>query len=293
MPRMQTEEIVEQVTSRAPAKEGIFMLLGGADTGKTTIAKALANKWASSKTVALIDADIGQSHIGPPTTVGWILLTEPGTDVDNVAPTGISFVGHISPVGYLLQFITAVLCAIRHASGKTNLLIIDTPGLVRGPAAKALWWAMQNILQPQMLIALHRGDELNEVLKGLKFLDTKLCLFGCPPSVRSRTSNYRRNYRQARFKIYFRDSRTYNLDLKKLSIQSIRGHNPCQMLNRLVALRNAEGVDEAIGVVRQWQSEKGLATILAPQLDIDKIRCLVIGGHTLNINLAADTKVVT
>jgi polynucleotide 5'-kinase involved in rRNA processing len=50
---------------------GTLLLLGAADTGKTTLMSALAERLAQRQPVALVDADTGQSHIGPPTTVGW------------------------------------------------------------------------------------------------------------------------------------------------------------------------------------------------------------------------------
>ncbi len=50
--------------------EGVCLLLGAADTGKTSLVLALANELSAQRPVGIVDADIGQSHIGPPTTVG-------------------------------------------------------------------------------------------------------------------------------------------------------------------------------------------------------------------------------
>ena len=50
----------------------VTMVVGASDTGKTTLTAYLAGALAArGETVAVVDADVGQSEIGPPTTVGW------------------------------------------------------------------------------------------------------------------------------------------------------------------------------------------------------------------------------
>jgi GTPase SAR1 family protein len=68
------EAIADRMAGTGPPLKGRLLLLGAADTGKTTLLNALASRLAKSQPVALVDADIGQSHIGPPTTVGWTLI---------------------------------------------------------------------------------------------------------------------------------------------------------------------------------------------------------------------------
>ena len=54
------------------------LVLGASDTGKTTLVETLAGKLAEAGPVAVVDADIGQSHIGPPATVGWAMAGKGG-----------------------------------------------------------------------------------------------------------------------------------------------------------------------------------------------------------------------
>ena len=74
------DKIAEQILSQGLIQTGVCLILGAADTGKTTLAAALAKHAASSQPVGIIDADIGQSHIGPPATVGWALVKNPEID---------------------------------------------------------------------------------------------------------------------------------------------------------------------------------------------------------------------
>ena len=53
--------------------------------------------------------------------------------------------------------------------------------------------------------------------------------------------------------------------------------------NRLIGLRDAQGVDLAIGIINDWQNDKAIATIRAPNLDIRQIHCLVIADLTIDL----------
>ncbi|GAG69828.1 unnamed protein product, partial [marine sediment metagenome] len=66
-----TQELLEILSN----KKGIIFLLGQTDTGKTTFAKELIKRYLEkNKKVAFIDSDVGQSTIGPPTTIGLKLI---------------------------------------------------------------------------------------------------------------------------------------------------------------------------------------------------------------------------
>jgi hypothetical protein len=43
-------------------------------------------------------------------------------------------------------------------------------------------------------------------------------------------------------------------------------------------------MDMAIGIIRDWQSDKNTAVIRASQLDMREIRCLVIGDATIDFS---------
>jgi len=47
-----------------------IMIVGGADTGKTSLIEALADLLSRDSRMGILDLDMGQSHIGPPTTLG-------------------------------------------------------------------------------------------------------------------------------------------------------------------------------------------------------------------------------
>jgi polynucleotide 5'-hydroxyl-kinase GRC3/NOL9 len=277
------DKIAQQLIGRGLTHEGICLVLGAADTGKTTLVESVTRHAASSQPVAVVDADIGQSHIGPPTTVGWALVDNPQIDFSQLAANGISFVGDVTPVGHLLQLAAAIAQCVRQAAEAAASIMVDTPGLVHGPAACALWWTVQRILQPKSMLAVQRGDELDDVISGLRHLDLRLELIQSPPQIQSKSPQSRRTYRQKQFKNYFQDSHSYSISLKDISIQYDRPSNPANLVHRLVALRDDKGKDVAIGLIEDWQDSKKTAVVRAPQLDIRQIRCFVIGDISIEI----------
>ena len=123
------DEIAQELLTQGLLKTGVCLILGGTDTGKTTLAETLAKRAASSKPVGIIDADIGQSHIGPPGTVGWAIVDGPQVDMSLFTAAGISFVGDVTPVGHLLQLTAAITGCVQEVSKAAKLVIIDTPAL--------------------------------------------------------------------------------------------------------------------------------------------------------------------
>jgi len=314
------DKIAQQLLGRGLIQTGICLILGAADTGKTTLAAALAKCAAKSQPVGIIDADIGQSHIGPPTTVGWALVKNGQFDLSRLAVGGISFVGDVTPTGHLLQLTAAIAQCVRQVrqscggqvSKVSKLIVIDTPGFISGPAAATLWWTVHRILQPKLVLAVQRNDELRDILAGLpcsgrlpgygrlrpderpdeKSLETQLELISSPSEIPLKSPQDRRNYRQSQFSRYFRDSCLYNISLSDVAIQMSPARNTGWtsrnlsrqgLVNRLVALRDGKGVDIAIGLITDWRDDRDIVVVRAPQLDIQRICCLVIGDVSIEI----------
>ena len=277
------EKIAEQLTSRDLTLAGICLILGAADTGKTTLAAALSRRLVQNRPVGVIDADVGQSHIGPPSTVGWAVVDKPVDDLSQLRPGGISFVGDITPVGHLLQSTAAIVQCVQQVSKVSDLMVIDTPGFISGPAASALWWTVQRILRPKLVLAVQRDKELGDILAGLQNLGSQIELIKASPEIPTKSPQARRSYRQSQFQKYFRDHHLYNINLSNVAIQAgwnLKGDN---LINRLVALRDEKGIDIAVGVIDDRRDDKDVVVIKAPQLDINQIRCLVIGDVSIDI----------
>jgi polynucleotide 5'-hydroxyl-kinase GRC3/NOL9 len=284
MPEDWANRVAQDFQRQGLLDRGACLILGGADTGKTTLALGLAARIAQSRPVAIVDADIGQSHIGPPSTVGWAVVDNPNFDLSAIEPGGIAFVGDITPVGHLLQFTAALTRCVEQAAELAEVILIDTPGFIAGPPANALWWTVQHALKPDVIIAVQRANELCDILAGLKFCGSRVEPVESPASISAKSPQQRRRHRQRQFGIYFRDSACYNLNLADVSVQGTRDVLPQNLPGRLVGLRNHKGEDVAVGVICKWQAPRtpcgdadGLVVVKAPRLDTGQIRCLVVG----------------
>lgn len=289
----------DRIASEGPLHKGRLLLLGAADTGKTTLLNALADRLAQTQPVALVDADVGQSHIGPPTTVGWTLRERhaAGRAVPTVSarpveiagtahPTeearGIAFVGDVTPVGHLLQLTAAVALCVEQAEQAADMVLIDTPGLVTGGAACALWWTIQRLLRPRRIIAIQRQDELGEVLRGLQTGLSRIELVKAPAALRRKSPEARQQHRRRLFDRYFRNAAAYTLDLDRLALRETHRMTMDNSVGRVISLADRTGRDMAVGVIERWRQEKTRATVRAPRLDIRRVRCLTIGDARID-----------
>ncbi|MHC4458472.1 MAG: Clp1/GlmU family protein [Planctomycetota bacterium] len=278
------DNIAEQLISRKLFQKGTCLILGGADTGKTALAAALTNHLTANGPVGFIDADIGQSHIGPPSTVGWTIVNKSHqVSFSHLTVGGISFVGDITPTGHLLQLTAAIAQCVQQVSGVTEVTIIDTPGFISGPAACALWWSVQQAIQPELILAVQRTDELSDILTGLRYLNFGVEVIECPPKIPVKSPQRRRKYRQSQFGRYFQDSRLYNISLNDVVVQARRFLRSELLIDRLVALRDGKGTDRAVGVITKWQKDNNVVVVRAPNLYIQQISCIVIGDVSIKI----------
>jgi polynucleotide 5'-hydroxyl-kinase GRC3/NOL9 len=267
------EDSTETVAAKIRAPE-IILILGASDTGKTTFAIELAQRLAQKEPVAFIDADIGQSRIGPPTTIGSSLIDSSNKDFSKFKTQSLCFVGAVSPVGHLLQFTAALIKCVRQASTAAKLLIIDTPGYVANAAATSLWWAVTDILRPSKIVMLERRDELADFVLGIS-LHCELIRIKTPAGMPLKSMADRQSNRQKKYKEYFSDSSAYQISLNNVAIQARENLLDYMYINRMIALRGSDGNDLAIGRILKWDSAN--AAVQAPKVDIEKVACLIIG----------------
>src|ERR687891_1044137 len=109
----------EMAYERLLANPGVVMMLGALDTGKTTFGFELARRaLAAGVPCAIVDADIVQSTVGPPTTVGMKVLGSDG-DLSREglrSADGLGFVGTLIPKGHLLPLISSTAKLVRTAA---------------------------------------------------------------------------------------------------------------------------------------------------------------------------------
>lgn len=275
--------VADRIVDTRPFRKGKLLLLGAADTGKTTLMDALVQRVAGREPVAVVDADIGQSHIGPPTTVGWNLRGKDSGETILLPAKGMAFVGDVTPMGHLLQLAAALVLCVEQARQAAKVVLIDTPGLVAGGAASSLWWTVQRLLRPERIIAIQRSNELGELLGGLQAGLSSIELIETPAKLRRKSPEARQEHRRRLFEEYFQDAAGYTLNLKGLTVRATQRLTAENVPGRIVGLTDAAGQDMALGAIERWQPSRVKMTIRAPRLDIRRVRCLTIGDARIDI----------
>jgi polynucleotide 5'-hydroxyl-kinase GRC3/NOL9 len=86
----------------------MLFMLGGVDAGKTHIVTALANRFYERRlTVAIVDAAVGPSDIGPPCCVGLGILNRRIKQFSEAPLHRLYFVGNTSPNGFMRECVNA------------------------------------------------------------------------------------------------------------------------------------------------------------------------------------------
>ena len=160
--------------------------------------------------------------------------------------------------------------------------MIDTPGFVSGSAACALWWEVVRIIRPKGIIAVERGNELSDIIQGLKHSGPVIEEIKCSESVSQKSPEHRRAYRQQRFAEYFADAKVYETGLKEISVQAGRRLDGDNTKGLLVGLRDNKGIDIAMGFVVEWH-EGDKVIFKSPEINLNQICCIVVGDATVDL----------
>ena len=152
--------LAQKVSNLGSRRKTTVMLVGDTDTGKSTLAIYLANIAIRHGLVpSIIDADVGQGDLAPPTAIGAAVLSKQVVDLRDVNTSLFEFVGGISPVGFEELIAKKLKSMLDRTSLLADICIVNTDGYVRdgGVQYKAM---IAEELQPDAVISLGENMEL-------------------------------------------------------------------------------------------------------------------------------------
>lgn len=213
----------QEVGERIAREGGIAMVIGAVDLGKSTFCAAVAfHALQFHKKVAIVDADIGQSDIGPPGTIGMGFAHPNMNELADIPLTALYFVGDISPQGHFLDMVVGTQKMVEKAiSLGAQLVLVDTTGLVSGMPARKLKSFKIEAVRPAHLVALQKGGEVEHILKGWE--RTKwLNIYRLPPSplAISRSFEERKANRERKIASHFSNALSLILPLDQLTFRN-------------------------------------------------------------------------
>jgi polynucleotide 5'-hydroxyl-kinase GRC3/NOL9 len=247
----------------------VVMMIGGLDSGKSTLGRAIAlSALERGRVTAYLDADLGQKTVGPPAAVTLRMLRSPDdAQLEAMAePDAMYFVGSTSPQGQLLPLVVGAGRLLAQAlDDGADFVVVDTSGLVSGVYGQILKYHKIELLQPDFVIGLQRGEEL-EPLLGIvqRFFDTEVVALPVDPEVRSVSVEERAHNRVVAFGRYFGGQlqrwrvkpTVFMPALPALFEQS-------QLARILVGLSDGLGSYSGMGYL-EWSEEEVVLRLLSP-----------------------------
>jgi polynucleotide 5'-hydroxyl-kinase GRC3/NOL9 len=211
------EDVIAEIAS-AP---GIVMVVGDADAGKTTFCTQLANAAVRrAVSTAIVDADIGQSEIGAPGTIGMGVVNEPIEVMSDVKPKRLHFVGATSPVSHLMECCVGARRMVDAArEQRADLVILDTTGLVDGYLGRKLKTCKVDLIRPDYVVAIQRRREVEHLLAPFSRMDSiKIRRLIASDQARRKPQEFRAARRRANFNRHFNDAPGHMIRLDDVSI---------------------------------------------------------------------------
>lgn len=268
-------ERYQAVVDRVVSSAGVVVLVGGLDTGKSTLGKAIVRAGLEAgRRSAYIDADLGQKTVGPPGCVALRLL-ESVEDLEAESlsrPDALYFVGSTSPEGQLLPLVagTGLLLARAQNEG-ADLLVVDTNGLVSGVYGQNLKFHKVELLQPDVVIGLGRGEELEPILGILqRFFNVEVVSLPVHPEVQPASVEERAQRREEAVRRYF------GVPLQRWRVKptvfmpSLPALFEQDQLDRiLVGLSDGQGEYTGLGYL-EYTSEDSILRLISPVAEAPK-----------------------
>lgn len=251
------------------------MVTGDTDVGKSTLCTYLANEALSRGTrPCVVDGDIGQGDIAPPSAIGAAALEVQVTDLRDATAGIFEFIGTISAAG-AEEFIAQRLRSIcQKSSGLGRLQLLNTDGYARdgGVGYKRL---IADSVEPDFIVCMGQNKPLEEALASPNWR-----LLRAASSVQAWKSRPEREWRRYDQFIRFAGKSQVRKDLTGLTFRYLGNEcAPPDVYDLFVGLGRRDLI-VGFGIIQDIAS--GIVSLQTDVLDFDCV-------HLSNIRIAGRT----
>jgi len=236
------------------------IVIGDIDTGKSTFCTYLANLTVrSGMDIWVLDADIGQSDLGPPTTISLGLANGYLTDLSSIKVDRMFFVGYTSPSSVTDK----VIFGIRKLASRAcpPPLVINTDGWVADDQAASYKVKMINELAPDIVVGIERLHEIDAILDSVNAMSIRI---QPPDFVKPRSREQRKRLRENSYRRFLTDAKTITLPVD--IVKTVSGTHLQNYENLIVGLLDCDGFLLSIGILKEIDSKRRSAKIYCPEL---------------------------
>ncbi|MCS7097147.1 MAG: Clp1/GlmU family protein [Candidatus Methanomethylicia archaeon] len=202
---------------RKPLK---IMVLGSAESGKSVLSTFIANEaFSRGYKTAVIDSDVGQSDFGLPATISVGFLERKVTFLSEIPISNVFFLGSTSPKDVsdliILNTKKAVELALNNGA---EVAIINTDGWTSDLEAKKFKTSLIMCVEPNIILSIQKLDEIESIIKQFKGSSIiNVFRFLPPKTVKMRSKEERRSWREHAFTRLFSDAKIKVLNFNRLS----------------------------------------------------------------------------
>jgi len=256
------EEVKVKEEIRQGQKPLTLFMLGGVDVGKTYTVTSIANRfYEQGLNVAVVDADVGQSDIGPPCCIGMGILEKRIKKLSEVPLHSLYFAGNTSPNGCMRECVKGAAAAVKKAKElNADVILVDSTGWIEGEDALRFKLSEVKEIKPSFVVVIEKEDELGHILQHLTEKVIKLRMSN---EAISRTREERRALREEAYNKYFRAAKDRDFEFSILEWFPEEG--------RILGLfgRICEDKDEGeeilgLGILKKRDYERGKAVVFTP-----------------------------
>jgi polynucleotide 5'-hydroxyl-kinase GRC3/NOL9 len=203
------------------ARPVVVMIMGEVDSGKTSFCTYLANRALKEKRrVAVIDADLGQSDIGPPSTIGFSRLTQPIRDPFLLRAEKACFIGTTTPSGAITKVIGELgKMKDKYLKEAVDFLVINTDGWVQGEDAVRYKLQLIKRVAPNIIVGIQQKEELTPILTNLHGI--KVVYVESPSAIKRRGREKRKILRELSYKKYLKGAKVQSFPLSWIKVEGI------------------------------------------------------------------------
>jgi len=240
---LEWKELAETLNKRIIPFRAVFF--GDVDTGKTTFVTYLANlfyQWG--RRAGILSTDLGQ---GFPGLITLYHLETPIIDMAEIRPTDAFFVGSTTPNNFENRVMIGTQSMLKKAETLgIEALFVDTTGWIYGFKARELKKSLIQLIQPDLIIAVEKGRELEHLIR--PFLNsTKVLRMPVSPKIRYRDRTDRKFLRESMLSKQLAGSDTIPFHFKEISFL-----NSFLNTGEIVSGTMSEKISEIIGYVPKY-----------------------------------------
>ena len=184
---------------------GTIVVVGDIDSGKSSLCTFIANTCiANHLNVGLIDADVGQTDIGPPTTIGSGRVPRQVFSLQELPQETSFFLGDTTPSSVPDKLIRLLVKLRKRYLGETDVVLINTDGWVQDPAAVRFKEKLVHETRPDLVVGL---DKVGEIEPLLNVIPTTSIKISSSSYASTRSKEQRKDAREAGYRRFLAGSR--------------------------------------------------------------------------------------